>query len=718
MADDILKDARDMFDESASDTAEMRKMAEHDIKFARLADQWPEDVAKQRREEHRPMLTINREAAFIRQVVNAGRQSRRGIIVSPVDGGADEDTAQIISGLIRSIERQSSADVAYDTALDNSVTCGMGFFRIGIDYAHEDSFEMRALIERIPNPLQVHWDTRSTKFDASDWEYGFISDWLSEATFEARYPKSKAVSFEGDAEDAHHWAEDDMVRVAEYWRRTEGERDLYLLSNGETVRSDRLPEIGKVLAGGAKATEKEYTDLAMQSFAERGVEIVRTRKAKYHEVMRRIVSGVEVLEESVWPGTMIPICPVWGEEVFSEGKRWFRSLVRDLHGPQMMINFNRSAATELVALAPRAPWLVEQGAIPKGEEEVWRTANTRSHAYLMYTRGSQQPRRVEFAGVPSGAIQEALNAADDMKAITGIYDASLGARSNETSGVAINSRKRESDNGNFHFLDNLSRGIKYCGQCLVEIIPSVYSERETLRILGDDMKEKVVKMRSGDKLYDMSVGRYDVTVRAGPSSETEREEARQGLIEIMDKVPGAANLVADVLLDQMDFPQAEVISKRMKSLLPPQVAQAESGEDEMSPAHMAAMQQMQQQMGQMQQQLAAASQAAQTAGHEKQMAERKAKLEEDKLQFEKQKYDADRLERTNGVDLPNVLPAIAGIREELSAVASAILQSMNAPVSITRDQAGNVISFNKGGRRMRVVPGPDGRIAGVMPEGS
>ncbi len=225
-------------------------------------------------------------------------------------------------------------------------------------------------------------------------------------------------------------------------------------------------------------------------------------------------------------------------------------------------------------------------------------------------------------------------------------------------------------------------------------------------------------MRSGDKRYDMSVGRYDVTVRAGPSSETEREEARQGLIEIMDKVPGAANLVADVLLDQMDFPQAEVISKRMKSLLPPQVAQAESGEDEMSPAHMAAMQQMQQQMQQMQQQLAAASQAAQTAGHEKQMAERKAKLEEDKLQFEKQKYDADRLERTNGVDLPNVLPAIAGIREELSAVASAILQSMNAPVSITRDQAGNVISFNKGGRRMRVVPGPDGRIAGVMPEGS
>jgi hypothetical protein len=37
-------------------------------------------------------------------------------------------------------------------------------------------------------------------------------------------------------------------------------------------------------------------------------------------------------------------------------------------------------------------------------------------------------------------LQEALNASDDMKAIMGLYDASLGARSNETSGKAINAR--------------------------------------------------------------------------------------------------------------------------------------------------------------------------------------------------------------------------------------------------------------------------------------
>ena len=85
--------------------------------------------------------------------------------------------------------------------------------------------------------------------------------------------------------------------------------------------------------------------------------------------------------------------------------------------------------------------------------------NSTSHAKLEYAKGAPPPQRQPFSGVPAGALQEALNANDDMKSIIGIYDASLGARSNETSGRAIMARQREGDVSTFHFIDNLSRAI-------------------------------------------------------------------------------------------------------------------------------------------------------------------------------------------------------------------------------------------------------------------
>jgi hypothetical protein len=573
----VIAEALERFEESEDATSFSRQASLEDTKFARLGEQWPDKIRKTREGEGRPVLTINKLPAFIRQVVNDSRQNKPAIAVHPVDNGADKDTAEVISGLIRSIERRG-ADVAYDTAIDHAASGGFGFFRIGIEYCHEDSFDKQAVIERIANPLMVHWDPTSTKFDASDWSYGFVSDFLTEDEFEQKYPKAKKVSFDGDDTRDHgaHWIDEEKIRVAEYWLREEKERTIYRLSDGMVVRGDL------------------FTDEVKAILEATGVTVLEERKATYYEVTRRVISGVEVLKEEKWAGSTIPICPVWGEEIIVEGKRHFRSMIRDAKDPQTMFNFWRSATTELVALAPRAPWVGPKGFVPKGQEAKWQTANNRSHAYLEYepTNGGGRPQREAFAGVPAGALQEALNASDDMKAIIGIYDSSLGARSNETSGRAIMARQREADVSNFHFIDNLSRAIQYAGKVLVEIIPSVYSARQTIRILGDDMKEKVVKLvaegqqggygaqpmqdpQTRERLYDLSVGKYDVTVSTGPSFATQREETRETLVELMSKVPGSAAILGDVLIENMDFTGADKVSKRLQMLLPPAIQQAE-----------------------------------------------------------------------------------------------------------------------------------------------
>ncbi len=595
----ILNAAQQQYDESESASGFNRRDAHEDIRFSRLADQWPENIKRQRQEEGRPCLTVNKLPAFIRQVVNDARQNKPGIQVHAVDNGADPDTAQVIGGLVRSIERSSNADVAYDTAIDHSVTGGFGFFRIGIEYAHEESFDLEARIYRVPNPLSVHWDVNSTAFDASDWMYAFVGEDLTPAEFKTKYPGADPISFQTDERDESATATDDQdtIRIVEYWSREEKKRSILRLSNNQVVRKDDVPEMVRdFFASGdievpEGTSDDELTALYMMAS---DLEVMDEREATYYEVKRRVLSGAAVLEEEDWPGSTIPICPVWGDEVIVDGRRHFRSMIRDAKDPQTMFNFWRTAATELVALAPKAPFLIEENGMPMDADErkKWESANTRSHAYLAYRQGTNQPKRQAFAGVPAGALQEALSASDDMKAIIGIYDSALGARSNETSGRAIMARQREADVSNFHFIDNLSRAIRYAGKVLVEIIPSVYSARDTIRILGEDDAQKVVQLGAvtpgematgaiqGDttlggepKLYDLAMGKYDVTVSSGPSYQTQREESREFLIEIMRQVPGAAQVLGDLAVDVMDFPNADKIAERLRMLLPPQLQQ-------------------------------------------------------------------------------------------------------------------------------------------------
>src|SRR5262245_40761574 len=90
--------------------------------------------------EARPCLTSNKLPAFLHQITNDQRQNKPSIKVHPVDDGADEETAEIIQGLIRHIEYNSNADTCYDTSLFYAAAIGFGYFRILTQYVG-DSFD-------------------------------------------------------------------------------------------------------------------------------------------------------------------------------------------------------------------------------------------------------------------------------------------------------------------------------------------------------------------------------------------------------------------------------------------------------------------------------------------------------------------------------------------------------------------------------------------------
>lgn len=579
-----------------------RERYAEDIRFARLGEQWPEAVRRKREQDGRPCLTINRMTPIIRQVVNDARQNKPAIKFHAVGDGADEWTAKVLDGLVRNIEYSSNADVAYDTAIDNAVSGNVGYFRITTDYAGDDVFDQDIGIERIADSLSVVPDAYAMDADSANWNDAFVTDDYSVDAFKAKWPKADTSSFEGDHRGmATGWLSDGLVRVAEWWRRREVEAVIVKLSNGQVV-----PE--------AKLQDEEFVAL-MEA---QGVTEVARRPTRSWKVEQIIMNGAEVLEQNEWAGKFIPIVPVYGDEVIIDGKRHLKSLIHDAKDPQRMLNYWRTASTELVALAPKAPWVGAVGSFTTDPH--WDTANVENHQYLEYdvVEGGLPPQRQAFSGPPAGALQEALNASDDIKSVTGIFDASLGAQSNETSGRAILARQREGDTSTFNFTDNLSRAIRHAGRIMADLIPKVYTVPRVLRTIQEDGTNRQVQVNQetertpeeqkavGEqmagvlRMYDLTTGKYDVTCESGPSYTTKRQEAAVQIMEFIRAYPPAAQVAGPILAKNLDWPGASDLAESLKALLPPQL----QGQNPQLAQAQQVMQQLQQALQAAQQQVA------------------------------------------------------------------------------------------------------------------
>ena len=567
-SDDVLEEAKDVFRRCEENESDNRESALSDLKFGRLGEQWDSQDAKSRADDGRPMLTINRMPSYIRQVVNDARQNKPSIRVHPVDDFADPDTAEILNGVIRNIEVVSKADIAYDTAIDSAVSGGFGYFRVDVEYACDDTFDMDILINRVANPFTVYGDPSSNEADSSDWNVAFVTELLEDDEFERQYPDAELVDWEtvkGD-EASRLWRLQDSVRVAEYWTRRKVQRNLLKLSDGQMLLED------------------DFSPNA-QYFAESGIVVVGERPVPSFEVRQHIITGAEVLETNEWAGKYIPLIPVYGDEINVEGKRHFQSLIHFAKDSQRMYNYWRTAATELVALAPKAPFIGPAGAFD-GDTR-WGEANKVSYPYLEY-EGDVPPQRQPFAGMPAGALQESVTASDDIKSVLGLHDASMGAPSNETSGRAIMARQREGDISTFHFIDNMTRAIRQAGLVILDLIPHVYGDPRIMRIMGEDGMPQAIPVNQPTpmmgpdgqpqmdemgqpamRIYDLTAGKYDVTVKAGPSFTTRREEAATQMIDLIRSFPEAAPIMGDILAETLDWPKADEIAKRLKTMLPP-----------------------------------------------------------------------------------------------------------------------------------------------------
>jgi hypothetical protein len=569
-----------------------------DLKFVN-GDQWPVELQNSRNLESRPVLTINKLDGYCRQVTNQQRQQRPRIKVHATNNEADVKTADVIEGMCRHIEVNSNADNAYDTGFDHAVRMGWGFWRVTTDYVKEDSFDQEIYIDAIPNPFTVYFDPNSERVDGSDAERCLITTMMSKAKFRKLYPDNDdGTSFtqRGTGDSQSEWITKEDIRIAEYFYVRRESATLYQLSDGTSKFSEG----------------KDFKERLEAS----GIQIIGERKSFKRTIKWKKVTAMEVIEERDWPGTYIPVVPVYGRHVVIGDKRHKFGMVRHAKDAQRMYNFWQTTITESVALAPKAKWIMAEGQ-DEGHESEWAAANVKSFPLLRYKQTdidgntAPPPQRLQPEPPPSGVMAAAAGINTDIATLMGIYDPSQQMPGN-ISGKALNGQQQQVDLTNFDFYDNLTKSIAQTGKIILDLIPHIYDSQRVMRIIGADGKPDLVNINQPSQddqgvykvMHDMTVGQYDVVMDTGPGFNSKRQAAVDAMMPLVNGNPELFKVAGDLVFRNMDFPGAEVIADRLaaanpmsqiddKSPVPPQV-QMQLKQNQ------AQMQQMQEQMQQMQ----------------------------------------------------------------------------------------------------------------------
>jgi len=629
----VLATARSRLDMAIAALSESREDEIDDLKFyAGSPDnhwQWPADVLATRGAVQgqtinaRPCLTINKLPQHVRQVTNDQRQNRPTGKVIPADDKADIDVAEVFNGMVRHIEYISDADVAYDTACENQVSYGEGYIRLLTEYCDDNTFDQDIKIGRVRNSFSVYMDPTIQDPCGQDAKWCFVTEDIPKAEYERKYPDSAPITTlqtlgVGD-QNLSQWLNEKTIRIADYYY-VDYDKSTLNLYPGNVTAFEGTPEDKQLRAMYGKPKKSRESDRP---------------KIKY-----RKINGYETLEERDWAGQYIPVVRIVGNEFEVDGRLYVSGLVRNAKDAQRMYNYWVSQEAEMLALAPKAPFIGYGGQF-EGYENQWKTANTTNWPYLEVnpdvTDGAGAtlplPQRAQPPMASSGLLQAKAGASEDIKASTGQYNASLGMTSNERSGKAILARQREGDVGTYHYGDNLARGVRYLTRQLIDLIPKIYDTQRIARIIGEDGETSMVKIdpmqqepvkkimdQNGiviDKIYNPGVGKYDVVATTGPGYATKRQEALEAMGQLLQGNPNLWAVAGDLFVKNMDWPGAQEMAKRFAKTIDPKLMQ-----DGDKPPELQAAEQQIQVMGQEMEQM---HQMIQNVGKSIEMQEQRRK---------------------------------------------------------------------------------------------
>lgn len=557
------KEIRDKYSDYANEWKDTYEQGRIDMRFV-MGDPWDPEDRRMREDAGRPCISNDEIGQYLNQYTSNLRQNKRAIQVTPKGDGANDQDANRRQNLIRGIEDRSNAQEAYITAGENAVQRSYGFASLRTRYAADDTFDQEIWIERIANQESVLLNPAFKKADASDATDGFRTDLLTKEDFKRKYKGAKTTSFTGAMmADAPLWIRENYVQVAEFWMVHKNERKLLLVQSATgpmTVFEDEIKEYLEQLG------EKTGRDARGKFVRLRDqIKPLKDRMVEEAEVIQYLTNGLEILDETPWAGSRIPLCACFGKEIWIDdgggSKRVLMSMTRLARDPQMLLAYYNSQEAEEAGMTPKSPFLGYKGQF-ESDAEAWAEVTKVPHAYLQAdpvvdaASGQVLPLPIRPQFQPNFSEYEVAkeSARRAIQASMGITPLPTAAqRQSEKSGIALEKIQAMEDRGSFHFADNFDRFLGNLGWQVNELIDVIYDTPRTVPITKDD--GTYATMRINDPTYEVQnkndatkdhyhvvdeegnpKADFDVTISTGPSYQSQREQANEFLDSMLANI--------------------------------------------------------------------------------------------------------------------------------------------------------------------------------------
>jgi Phage P22-like portal protein len=582
------KEIRDRYSDYMNEWREIYEEAKVDMRYV-AGDPWDPEDRRSREDAGRPCISLDEINQYLNQYTNSLRQNKRAIEVTPKGEGANDKDATRRANIIRGIEDRSNAQEAYITAGENAVERSYGFAALKTRYAADDGFEQEIWIERIANPDSVLLNPGYKKADASDVTDAFRTDLLTKDDFKRKYPKAKKTNWSGQYQtDFAPWIRENYVQVAEYWMTHKKFRELLLIQSP---------------TGPMAIYEDEMRDF-LESIGEKNraqIEILKRRDVELAEVTQYLTNGIEILDETDWAGTRIPILACFGKELWmddgSGARRKLMSMVRLARDPQMLHAYYCSQEAEEAGMSPKVPFVGYKGQF-ESDREAWEDISRIPRSFIQIdavTDATGQatlppPVRPQFEPnfqqyeIAKESVRRSIQAA-----IGGAPLPTDAQRLNEKSGIALEKIQTAQAIGSFHFSDNFDRFLHNMGWQVNELIDKIYDTARTVPVTREDGTHGT--LRINDPAYEVqhrddegadhyhivdedgqAKADFDVTISTGPSYQSQREQASEFvdmLLANLNKLPIPPPIATKILAKAVRMKDLGATGSDIADLLDP-----------------------------------------------------------------------------------------------------------------------------------------------------
>lgn len=586
-----------------------RKREVEDLEFQVPEKQWTADVKAQRSATTvggvpipaRPMLSVAPVDEPIQLVSNQERAAHLAATFHPLSEDADDDTALVLQGLYDQGASESNAGTARSWAYERVLWAGTGWYRLDKVYDPEGGhpFDQKIIWDRMKYQGAVVTDPLAKAADKRDRRWQYILEDVPASQYADRYPDSDLATCD-DGElialgaEQPEWVKDDaetgekIIRVAEAWDVRIETRRWSLYDDGQVYcesEPDSIPDGVRKVTGDA----------------------ARFRDEDVRKVFWSTINCKEELEpEQEWDGQWIPLIPVVGRELQPfDGKERVIGMIANAKDSVRLVNYAASGAVEMAALEPKAPFMLDPKQI-EGFEPWWQNINTRNLTYAPYHalidgQPTPPPSRVQVDVSRLGPNMQILSMGGSMlQSSMSTFDPALGKQPTaHRSGRALEALQGQTQEANSHYLDNVATiSIPYEALVWLDLAPKVYDRAgRVVRILkGEGPKPssdlvmlgqpftRTAKgrpqaildgttgqpvdadhpMAQGALHFDLSKGRYGVSVQVGKSHASLLQEGNDALTAVIQAEPGLLQVIGPEWAKYQDRPGMKAVADILK----------------------------------------------------------------------------------------------------------------------------------------------------------